>query len=74
MERSPLKKTGLGGAVHHEPFAARAALGPQASATLGFARLFVEFADANFLLDTAAFHQFAEAADCFLSRLSFAKR
>ena len=48
--------------------AACAALGAKAGAALGFARLLVEFADANLFLDAAALDELAEAADGFLSR------
>jgi hypothetical protein len=61
-------------ATRHEPLAPSTSLSPQAGASLRFARLLVKLADPNFLLDAAAFHQFAEATNRLLSRFSFAKR
>ena len=51
-----------------EAIAAGAALGAKASAALGLARLFVEFADPHFFLDAAALDELAEAADRLLGR------
>jgi hypothetical protein len=55
-----------------ETLASRAAFSPQAGPALGFAGLFVEFADTHFFLDPASLNQFAEAADGLLGRLSVA--
>jgi hypothetical protein len=57
----------------HEPFAAGAALGAEASATLGFAGLLVELTNTNFFFDTATFHQLAKSANRLLSGFSFPK-
>jgi hypothetical protein len=57
----------------HETFAAGAALGAEASATLGFAGLLVKLTYTNFFLDTATFHQLAKSANRLLSGFSFPK-
>jgi hypothetical protein len=51
-----------------EAIATGTALGTEASASLGLARLLVEFADPHFFLDAAALDQLAETADRFLGR------
>jgi hypothetical protein len=51
-----------------EAIAAGAALGAEAGSALDFAGLFVEFANAHFFFDAAAFDEFAEAADGLLGR------
>jgi hypothetical protein len=51
-----------------ESLAARAALCSKASSPFGFAGLLVELANPHFLLDSASFDKFAEAANGLLSR------
>lgn len=44
------------------------ALRTETGAATGFARLFVVFLAAHFLLDAAALNQLTETTDCFLNR------
>ena len=61
------------GTTGEQTLAAVATLGAETGATLGLAGLFVKLANTDFLLDTAALYQLAEAAHCLLGCFSFAK-
>ena len=57
----------------HQPVALGATLSAKTGATLGFARLLVELANADFLLDAAALNEFPKPTDSLLSRLFVTK-
>src|SRR5690349_20216191 len=61
------KSSGLG--ANHQAIALGATLSAKTGATLGFARLLVELANADFLLNAAALNEFPEPTDSFLSCL-----
>lgn len=59
----------LGDAADHQAIALGATLGTQAGATFGLARLLIEFANADFLLDAATFNELPKPTDSLLGRL-----
>jgi hypothetical protein len=59
----------LGDAADHQAITLSATLGPQAGATLSLARLLIEFANADFLLDAAALNELPKPTDSLLGRL-----